>query len=99
MPSGASFITAKCVPHCSPLTVAGPGASSVLVNGKPAARAGDKVTPHLKPAGRKCKPHAPAISKGSTSVIVEGKPFARIGDTIAGCTAIAQGSPDVIVGG
>lgn len=98
MPSGASFATAKCIPHCSPMTIA-TGSSNVLVEGKPAARMFDKTTPHLLPVGKKCVPHAAPIVSGSSTVMVNGRPFARIGDALGGCTAIAQGSLTVIVGG
>lgn len=40
----------KCVPHCSPFTVA-KGSADVFADNKPAARVGDSVTAHKKPPG------------------------------------------------
>jgi uncharacterized Zn-binding protein involved in type VI secretion len=40
----------KCVPHCSPFTIA-KGSTSVFVDGKAASRVGDSVTPHKKGGG------------------------------------------------
>ena len=47
MPAAARK-TDKCVPHCSPFTVAG-GSVDVFTNNKAAARVGDSVTAHKKP--------------------------------------------------
>jgi uncharacterized Zn-binding protein involved in type VI secretion len=49
MPAAARK-TDKCVPHCSPFTVA-KGSPSVFTDGKAAARVGDSVTPHKKGGG------------------------------------------------
>jgi uncharacterized Zn-binding protein involved in type VI secretion len=49
MPAAARK-TDKCVPHCSPFTVAA-GSPSVFTDGKAAARVGDAVTPHKKGGG------------------------------------------------
>lgn len=95
MPAAARLGDA-CIPHCSPFVVAS-GSTDVLVNGRPFARVGDKVSPHKFPA-RRCPPHAPVIITGSFSVIVNGRPAATLGSKIVACTAVAQGSFDVIVG-
>lgn len=84
------------VPHCSGFTIA-QGSPTVFVNLKPAARLGDLSTPHLRP-GTPCPPHVAAISSGSPTVFVNGKPLARVGDGLAGCTAVAAGSPTVFAG-
>jgi uncharacterized Zn-binding protein involved in type VI secretion len=84
------------VPHCSPYTIA-TGSTDVLINGRPAARVGDLSTPHLVPA-RKCFAHIAPIVIGSTSVLINGKPAAYVGSYLAGCTFVATGSLDVIVG-
>jgi uncharacterized Zn-binding protein involved in type VI secretion len=49
MPAAARK-TDKCVPHCSPFTVA-KGSADVFTNGKAAARVGDSVTAHKKGGG------------------------------------------------
>jgi len=85
------------VPHCSGYTIAN-GSNNVNVNGRPVARAGDSSTLHLQPGGRRCVSHTASISRGSSSVNVNGRAIARIGDSLAGCTSVAQGSPDVFAG-
>ena len=40
----------KCVPHCSPFTVA-KGSADVFTDGKAASRVGDTVTSHKTPGG------------------------------------------------
>lgn len=84
------------VPHCSPYAIA-TGSTDVLINGRPAARVGDFSVPHLRP-GRKCRPHIASIAIGSTSVLINGRPAAFVGSYLAGCTFVATGSTDVIVG-
>lgn len=86
----------KGVTHCSPYTIAD-GSPDVNVNNQPVAFEGSKSTSHKVPA-RKCFSHTATVSKGSTTVFVNGKPIARVGDPLAGCTSIAQGSPDVFAG-
>jgi uncharacterized Zn-binding protein involved in type VI secretion len=85
------------VPHCSAYVIAS-GSPTVLINGRPAARAGDTSAPHLIPAGRRCVNHTAAITGGSATVLINGRPAARVGDSLAGCTAIAQGSVNVFIG-
>ena len=84
------------VPHCSGYTIAS-GSADVLINGRGAARQGDVSTPHLRPA-KKCPRHVAPISGGSSSVFINGRPAARVGDGLAGCTRVATGSGDVIIG-
>ena len=83
--------------HCSGYVIAN-GSSDVFVNGRPAARVGDRSSVHLRPVGKKFFPHVATISAGSTSVLVNGRPIARVGSPLAGCTFIISGSSDVIVG-
>ena len=85
------------IPHCSGYTIA-VGSGDVYINGIAAARQGDNATAHLLPGGRTCPVHTPPISRGSETVFVNGQPLARVGDPLAGCTAVAQGSPDVFAG-
>ena len=74
------------------------GSENVFINGLPACRVGDTTTAHLRP-GKPCPGHSARVARGSTSVFINGRAAARVGDSIAGCTSIAQGSPDVIIGG
>ena len=74
------------------------GSPDVFVNGIAWSRQGDNNVVHLLP-GVPCPPHAAPISSGSSTVFVNGKGAGRIGDAIAGCTAVAQGSPNVFAGG
>lgn len=85
------------VPHCSPYVIAS-GSPTVLINGRPAARVGDSSTAHLIPFDDECFVHTATISSGSATVLINGRPAARVGDTLAGCTAIAQGSVNVFIG-
>lgn len=84
------------VPHCSPYVIA-TGSTDVNINGRPAARVGDVSTPHLVPA-RRCFVHIAPIVLGSPSVLINGRPAAFVGSYLAGCTFVATGSGDVIVG-
>jgi len=85
------------VPHCSGYTIAS-ASGDVKINGRGAARQGDVSTGHLRPGGKKCPRHVAPISRGSSSVFINGRPAARVGDSLSGCTAVATGSPDVIIG-
>ena len=85
------------VPHCSGYTIA-TASTDVIINGRGAARVGDVSTSHLRPGGKKCPGHVAPISKGSSSVFINGRPAARVGDSLAGCTRVATGSGDVIIG-
>lgn len=76
------------------------GDASVLVNNRPVAIIGSKVTPHPCCGARGCPPVHCAASTTSTnaSVLVNGKPVVTFGD-IDTCTHTrVGGSPDVIVG-
>lgn len=86
------------VPHCSPYVIA-TASKDVIINGRGAARLGDLSSPHLKPCGRKCCGHVAPIIRGSSSVFINGKPAARQGDPLGGCTKVALGSADVVIGG
>jgi len=85
------------VVHCTAYTIAS-GSSDVFINNLPAARVGDQSTVHLKPGGHNCVPHTAPIATGSATVFINGQPAARQGDYLSGCTQIASGSPDVIIG-
>jgi len=83
--------------HCS-VPVRGQGSPNVFVNGMAWSREGDKNVAHLLP-GAPCPTHDAPIGKGSSKVKINGKGAGRIGDAIDGCTAVAQGSPNVFAGG
>ena len=83
--------------HCSGM-VRAEGSPNVFVNGVPWSRQGDMNTVHLLP-GSPCPPHAAPIAIGSTTVFINGRGAGRVGDTIAGCTSVAAGSPNVFCGG
>jgi len=84
------------IPHCSPM-VRAVGSHDVNVNGRAFSRQGDINTPHLRP-GNPCPGHARPIAMGSPTVKVNGRGAGRQGDYIAGCTAVAVGSHDVLCG-
>ena len=84
------------LPHCSPYVIA-TGSTDVLINGRGAARVGDISAPHLRPA-RKCPTHVAPIARGSTSVLINGRAAAYVGSSLSGCTFVAQGSSDVVIG-
>ncbi len=86
------------VTHCStPFRMV--GSPNVMVNGIPWSRRGDINTPHLLPCGIGCCVHTAPIAVGSTTVFVNTRGGGRVGDSIAGCTSVAQGSPNVFAGG
>jgi uncharacterized Zn-binding protein involved in type VI secretion len=85
------------ITHCSGM-VRAQGSPDVFVNGVAWSRQGDNNTPHLLP-GSPCPGHAAAIASGSSSVFVNNRGAGRVGDSIAGCTAVAAGSPNVFAGG
>jgi len=85
------------IPHCSGM-VRAEGSDDVFVNGIPWSRLGDVNTPHLLP-GDPCPIHSAPIAVGSRSVFINGRGAGRIGDKIAGCTAVAEGTPNVFAGG
>lgn len=80
---------------CSPTTLAN-ASHNVLVNGKGAGRVGDAYVPHSCPVHG---PHTGTITSGSSSVFINGQPAGRIGDSVSCGGSVAQGSPNVIVGG
>ena len=76
------------VPHVGgPIT--GPGASTVLIGGLPAARVGDLALCNGPPA---------SIVSGSATVLIEGMPAARMGDSTAHGGVITGGWQTVMIG-
>ena len=74
-------------------------AQTVRINGIPAALVGTVDQSH-SPYGPPHPPHdAATVTQGSSTVRIEGIPAARQGDPLSCDHAIAQGSPDVNIGG
>lgn len=79
--------------------VIGAVASTVIVNGKPAALKGSIIQTHLPPYPPTA-PHAvPTIVAGASTVITEGRPSAYNGAGESCGHSQAQASPDVIIPG
>ena len=85
------------VTHCSPMTRA-EGSPNVTANGISVSRQGDNNTVHKLPPAP-CPSHAAPIAAGSRTVTANGRGVGRVGDGITGCTAVAEGSPNVTAGG
>lgn len=84
--------------HCS-LPMRAQGSSDVFCNGIGISRQGDNNNVHrLPPPTPVCPSHAAPIASGSSTVFVNGRGCGRVGDGITGCTAVAEGSPDVVAG-
>lgn len=79
-----------------PGSVTGPGVSTVLIVGMPAAVLGDMHACAFPPPPS----HPPTpFTAGSATVLIGGRPCLRLGD-MAGCGApIVTGAMTVIVGG
>jgi len=79
-------------------SVTGPGAPTVLICGKPAARLGD-ATLELAPVGPTLARLPGSIVGGSATVLIAGKPAARAGDKTSLGHAVTAGCPTVLIGG
>ena len=76
-------------------TIVGPGVTTVLVGGMPAAVVGDMHVCALPAA------HQPTVSAflvGSPTVLIGGRPALRVGDACACGAAAAIGQPTVQIG-
>ncbi|MET0716245.1 MAG: PAAR domain-containing protein [Mycetocola sp.] len=79
-----------------PGSVTGPGVSTVLIGGMPAAVLGDMHACAFPPPAS----HPPTpFTKGSGTVLIGGRPSLRLGDVAACGAPIVVGLPTVIVGG
>lgn len=76
------------------------GSSNVFVNSIGLSYQGAAIAPHTWPpdGGLFCVLHTAVIHAGSSSVFVNGIPVARVGDS-ADLGSVAEGSPNVFVGG
>jgi len=98
----------KDIPECLGLPFRAEGSPDVFCNGIPISRQGDKNTPHFGPPHLFvflpfdrhpiCSLHTNPISSGSRTVKVNGRGCGRLGDSVAGCTSVAEGSPNVFAG-
>jgi uncharacterized Zn-binding protein involved in type VI secretion len=79
-----------------PGTITGPGVSTVLIGGMPAAVMGDMHSCAFPPPAS----HPPTpFAKGSGTVLIGNRPALRTGDT-AGCGApVIAGAFTVMIGG
>lgn len=80
---------ALSVPHVGG-PIAGPGVSTVLVGGLPAAVVTDACI---------CVGPPDAILTGSATVLIAGKPAARMGDKTSHGGSIVTGCATVVIGG
>lgn len=67
-------------------TISGPGVSTVLIGGMPAAVLGDMHVCSLPPNSH--QPTSSPFTAGSSTVLISGKPAVRVGDS-CGCGASA----------
>ena len=75
--------------------ITGPGVSTVLIGGKPAAVLNDIHTCGMPP------PHAPTASPfllGSATVLIGGIPAVRVGDKCGCGASVLKGEPTVDIG-
>jgi len=74
------------------------GASTVFINGIPAALHVSQITPH-SPWGREHPPHAASYTTGqaTTNVFCEGHQLVKVGTSTSCGHVIVEGSPDVSV--
>ncbi len=77
-------------------TIIGPGVSTVLIGGLPAAVLGDNHICALPPNSH--QPTSSAFIMGSATVLIGGKPALRTGDTCVCGASAAAGCPTVLIG-
>ena len=70
--------------------------TNVFINGKGAGRVNDSYAAHGCPVHA---PHTGGIASGSATVFINGRSAGRIGDPVSCGGSVAEGSPDVFVGG
>lgn len=77
-------------------TVVGPGVSTVLVGGMPAAVMGDMHACVIPPPS--AHPPSTPFLAGSSTVMIQGRPALRAGDSCACGASVSVGSPTVMIG-
>lgn len=80
-----------------PGIVSGPGVTSVLIGGRPAAVVGTVHT-CFRPRKSGTDPATPIVS-GSGTVLLGGRPAARVGDKIGCGATLSRGDDSVQIGG
>ena len=80
---------------CPPRGLSG-HSPNVFINGRGAGRVGDDYPAHGCPAH---PPHPGVIASGSSTVYINNRQAGRIGDPVSCGGSVAQGSPNVIIGG
>jgi uncharacterized Zn-binding protein involved in type VI secretion len=76
-------------------TITGPGVSTVLIGGKPAAVAGDTHVCALPPVSH--QPTASIFPLGSPTVLIGGRPALRTSDLCLCGAMAAVGEPTVLI--
>jgi uncharacterized Zn-binding protein involved in type VI secretion len=76
-------------------TLTGPGVSTVLISGKPAAVVGDLHVCSLPPNTH--QPTSSTFPSGSTTVMVSGRPALRTTDTCICGAMVIVGDPTVLI--
>jgi uncharacterized Zn-binding protein involved in type VI secretion len=77
-------------------TITGPGVSTVMIGGMPAAVLGDMHVCSLPPTGH--QPTASPFTAGSGTVLIGGRPALRTGDSCGCGASAAVGCPTVMLG-
>lgn len=84
---------------CTSATTIASGSQTVFINGKPAARQFDNLTPHTIEDGTKCVPHVGTqVLGGQLNILVGGLPLARVFTEADGPAGrISSGSETVVI--
>ena len=77
-------------------TIVGPGVTTVMIGGMPAAIVGDTHVCSLPPNGH--QPTGSAFPSGSSSVMIGGMPALRTTDSCICGAMSAVGAPTVMIG-
>ena len=75
--------------------ITGPGKSTVLIGGMPAAVLGDMHVCALPPNSH--QPTSSPFTVGSSTVLIGGMPAVRVGDTCVCGASAAVGCPTVVI--
>ena len=76
-------------------TIVGPGVSTVLIGGQPAAVAGDTHICSLPPTGH--QPTSSVFPAGSVTVLIGSRPALRTSDACICGAMAAVGAPTVLI--
>ncbi|NQZ32451.1 MAG: PAAR domain-containing protein [Oceanospirillaceae bacterium] len=95
MPSAARASDSGSGHGCFPPTSITSGSGDVIIDGLPAARTGDGLSPH---GCKDCPPHGRGIAGGSSTVFINNRPAARVGDGISCGGSVSSGSGTVNIG-